>query len=258
MLMAWRYSNYKRHWPYGQLTEYVYGGRRLISRVIAGWWRNRAMADIIGGAFDYYVFPMQVDVDSQIIFHSQFKGQAEVIKLVIGSFAEQAPEHSMLVITEHPLETSPTNWRKLVTAMAAGFGVASRVKFFAGGSPLELLAKARGIVVVNSTTGHQGLELGVPVVALSPAVFNLAGISFQAGLDNFWAKARPADPDFFRAYRKVVVHRTQLNGGFFSRKGIAVAVANAVPCLETSRDRNAIAPAAEASRLRLAAGSRVS
>ena len=232
LLMAWRYSKYRRHWPYGQFAEYSYGGRRVISRMLKGHVHQRKIAEIIGNDRDYYVFPMQVDADSQIIFHSQFAGQAEVITLVLKSFSCWAPENSQLVITEHPLETSPTRWKKLVTAQAATLGIASRVQFLPGGSPKELLAKSRGIVVVNSTTGHQGLELGVPVIALSPAVFNLAGITFQGGLDKFWNEACPANRQWVEAYRKVVIHRTQINGGFFSRKGIKFAVANAVMRME--------------------------
>jgi capsular polysaccharide export protein len=232
MLMKWRYPNYKRHWPYGQLEEYWYGGRRLFARTINNRSRERAIAEIINREPEYYVFPMQVDVDSQIIFHSQFNGQADVIKSVIKSFALNAPQHSTLVITEHPLETSPTNWRRLVTEQAAAFDVTSRVCFFAGGSPKELLEKGRGIVVVNSTTGHQGLELGVPVIALSPAVFNLTGVTFQGGLDRFWTESRPANLNWINAFRRVIIDRTQLNGGFFSKTGIATAIANAIPRME--------------------------
>ncbi len=232
MLMAWRYSNYQRHWPYSQVTEYFHGGRRLLARMLKRRSLERAVMEIVDGGRPYYVFPMQVDVDSQITFHSQFKGQAEVIKTIIKSFARGAAKNSMLVITEHPLETSPVNWKKIVHGQAAVFAVASRVRFLPGGSPKELLEKSQGIVVVNSTTGHQGLELGIPVIALSPAVFNMPGITFQGGLDRFWQEARAAEPDLVAAYRKVVIHRTQLNGGFFSKKGLACAVANAVPALE--------------------------
>ena len=244
MLMAWRYANYERHWPYGQFTEYFYGGRRLFSRAVNGRRLEREINRITNSGRKYFVFPMQVDVDSQLVFHSRFDGQAEVIKLILQSFANKAPKNALLVITEHPLETSPTNWRKLVKAQAVACGIASRVEFFAGGSPNELLAASRGIVVVNSTTGHQGLELGVPVIALSRAVFNLPGLTFQAGLDRFWNESSPADPDLFKAYRKVVIHRTQLNGGFFSKTGIAHAVANAVPRIEAASLRYDI-PAGE-------------
>lgn len=234
MLLAWRYPNYKRHWPYGQIAEYWYGGHRLLSRTINNRRRERAIAEIINSGQKYYVFPMQVDVDSQIIFHSHFNGQADVIKSVIKSFSLNAPGHSTLVITEHPLETSPNNWRRIVTEQAAAFGVTARVRFFAAGSPKELLATSRGIVVVNSTTGHQGLELGVPVIALSPAVFNLPGVTFQGGLDRFWTESHPANLQWIKAFRSVIIDRTQLNGGFFSKRGIAAAVANAIPRMEAA------------------------
>jgi len=245
MLLAWRYAKYQRHWPYGQLSEYFYGGRRLMARILKGRRYDGAIADIINGDTDYYVFPMQVDVDSQIIFHSQFKGQADAIALILKSFAEHAPAGALLVITEHPLETSPTNWRRLVNRQAEAFGVGARIKFIPGGSPRELLQSARGIVVVNSTTGHQALELGVPVIALSPAIFNLTGITFQAGLDRFWREAGVADADLFDAYRKVVICKTQINGSFFGKKGIASAVANAVPVMELQSRGGAVPAAGE-------------
>jgi capsular polysaccharide export protein len=233
-LMAWRYRNYKRHWPYGQLQEYFYGGRRVLARMIRRRARERNIQDIIYSGSKYYVFPMQVDVDSQIIFHSAFNGQAEVLRLILESFSRQAPPDSLLVITEHPLETSPTNWRKVVAAEAAACGVSARVRFIPGGSPTELLMACRGIIVVNSTTGHQGLELGIPVIALSRAVFNIPGVTFQDGLDRFWTQAQPADFKLVDAFRQVVIDRTQLNGGFFSRQGMALAVANAVPQIEAA------------------------
>lgn len=234
MFMSWRYKHYERHWPYGQVAEYIHGGRRLIRRVALTKRRVRAIADLIRNGRPYYVFPMQVDVDSQITFHSQFAGQSDVIRMIIGSFAQKAPPDSLLVITEHPLETNPADWRRMVANQAASAGVATRVKYFDGGSPDELLLASRGVVVVNSTTGHRGLELGIPVIALSPAVFNLESLTFQDGLDKFWLEARPADPILLEDYKKVVIAYTQVNGGFFSRDGIELAVTNAIPKMEAA------------------------
>jgi capsular polysaccharide export protein len=234
LVMAWRYKHYERHWPYGQISEYVHGGRRLIRRIALAKRRRMAMVKLIRSGRPYYVFPMQVDVDSQITFHSQFAGQCDVIRVIIESFARHAPAAACLVITEHPLETNPADWRRVVAGQAVISGVADRVRYFEGGSPDDLLRGSRGVVVVNSTTGHRALELGAPVIALSPAVFNLAGLTFQHGLDRFWLDAHPAEPALVETYKKVVIARTQVNGGFFSREGIKLAVANAVPRLESN------------------------
>jgi capsular polysaccharide export protein len=237
MAMAWRYPRFERHWPYGQLEEYWYGGRRLISRSMTARRRKRQIEEIINNSPIYYVFPLQVDVDSQIIFHSHFAGQGEVIESVVASFARHAPSDAVLVFTEHPLETSPTNWEDVVTMQAAASGISARVRFLPGGSPQNLLSASSGIVVVNSTTGFLGLELGIPVVALSPAVFNVVGMTFQDGLDRFWTEGRPADPDLVEAFRRVVIDRTQINGDFFSERGIGLAVASALPRLGAVKDR---------------------
>jgi capsular polysaccharide export protein len=117
--------------------------------------------------------------------------------------------------------------------------------------------------VVNSTTGHLGLELGVPVIALGPAVFNFPGMTFQDGLDRFWQEARPADLAWVKAFRSVVIERTQLNGGFFSKSGIKLAVANAVPRIEavsrglvalSQNDQPRVRPAAPKMNMPIGAG----
>lgn len=235
LMMSWRYRHFKRHWPYGQMAEYAYGGKRFIQRWLHGRQRIHDIAQFTNTPGGYYIFPLQIEADSQIRAHSPFLGQTEVIQQVIASFTHNAPPGAKLVITEHPLETSPINWRKIVAEQAAIAGVADRVAFLAGGSPSELLQASRGIIVINSTIAQNALELGVPVIALGNAIFNLPGITFQNGLDKFWLEARPADPRLVEAFQHVVIYKTQINGSFFTDNGITLAVTNALPRLETEK-----------------------
>jgi capsular polysaccharide export protein len=73
---------------------------------------------------------------------------------------------------------------------------------------------------------------GVPVIALGRAVYTLPGMTFQGDLDDFWLEATPADPALFDAFRRVVVERTQINGGFYSKRAVALAVEGAARRLE--------------------------
>jgi capsular polysaccharide export protein len=232
ILLAWRFRKYNRHWPYGQMAEYAYGAKRLFRHWFYAAGRKRAIAEMTCGTREYYVFPMQIDMDSQIRFHSRFRSQTEVVALVVASFALHAPADSELVITEHPLETSPINWRRVVREQARICGVSERVVFLDGGSPREMLQACSGIVVVNSTAAQQGLELRVPVIALGDAVFNLPGITYQNGIDRFWREARPAEPFLIEMFQRVLIAETQINGNFFTDKGIALAVANTIQRLE--------------------------
>ena len=50
-----------------------------------------------------YLFPLQLDCDTQIRIHSPFGRLAPAIELIVGSFARHAPQDSCLVLKEHPL-----------------------------------------------------------------------------------------------------------------------------------------------------------
>ena len=50
----------------------------------------------------------------------------------------------------------------------------------------RLLIVAEGFVTVNSSAGIEALESGCPVIAVSPTVYSIDGLSFQGSLDDFW------------------------------------------------------------------------
>jgi capsular polysaccharide export protein len=156
-----------------------------------------------------------------------YAGVEAAVDLVFTSFAAQAPPAARLVLTEHPLETSPRNWRKFITAQANRHGLAGRVVYLVNGTPDALLEASRGVVVINSTVGQKALLLGIPVVALGAAVFNMPGLTFQGSLDEFWTGARPTSIDTVKTYRAELIRRCQFNGGLYSARGIEVAVRNA-------------------------------
>ena len=94
---------------------------------------------------------------------------------------------------------------------------------------------ARGTVTVNSTVGALSLGLDCATIALSDPIYNLPGLTFQGGLDDFWRERPLPDAELFRRFRNTVIHTTQVNGGFYSRSGIALAVENCRRMLEPER-----------------------
>lgn len=244
-LGARRYPHYQTHRPWSPLREYVIGARRLpLKLATAG--RTRATVQALVAAADqrpYYLFPLQLAADSQIRHHAPPGGLPALIRRVIASFAAQAPAVQRLVITEHPLDYGPLDVAGLVAALAQEHGVTDRLVFLRGGSPPELIAAARGLVTVNSTIGITALDAGVPVLALGRAIYNLPGLSDQNGLDAYWHAPTAPDRALFVAFRAVVASRTQVNGGFFSRDGIARAVEGSVLRLEAAAERPVITAA---------------
>lgn len=232
MAMFWRYPKYRHYRQYHALVEYASGARRLFYRHVTARRRERDIQSLITGGAQYYVWPMQIEVDSQIWVHSQFTSVEEIIDNILQSFANFAPPDAILAVTEHPLETSPRNWRRYITQRAVRFKIAQRVRYLVNGTPDRVLSHCQGVVVVNSTIGQRALQLGLPVIALSRAVFNMQGLTFQNGLDRFWREATPADPALVQRYRQAVIEKCLINGGAYSKRGIELAVLNAVKRLE--------------------------
>jgi len=224
MLLKVRFPHYRTHRPHHKLVEYVGGARRFLLAPIAKLRLWHDVRRIHSRAAGHYVFPLQLEADSQIRFHSRFRDISSAIEMVIRSFASHAPAGTLLAITEHPLDTSLRNWRPVVRRAARKFGVHDRVYFLERGTPDLLLRDARGVVTVNSTVGYLAMTFARPVVALGEAIYDMSELTFQGGLDAFWSQGEPAVPSALDAFRRVVAAQTQVNGGYFCERGVSLAV----------------------------------
>jgi capsular polysaccharide export protein len=199
------------------------------------WWEPRdarLIEGMVASKALYYVLPLQLNSDAQIRDHSRFESMAEVIEYVISSFARQAPSLSRLVIKNHPLDMGLVPYEKTIARLARDFDVAGRVDYLESGNLDLLVTHARGLVTVNSTVGGVSLSLDCPTTSLSDPIYNLPGLTFQGALDDFWEHGQPPDGELFRRFRNAVIHTTQVNGGFYCRNGIELAVRNSVAVLE--------------------------
>jgi capsular polysaccharide export protein len=231
---AWRYPGYRSHRPHHPLREAT-GWLRRFTRTPVSRGRNKmALRGLAASGKPYYLVPLQLDSDSQIRVHSPFGHMAPALSMLLRSFANHAPADAVLVLKEHPLDSAMTDWHALVMKEAASLGFAHRL-FYVTAVPLEpLLRSSCGVVTVNSTVGLLALSFGIPVLTLGKAIYDLPGLTFQNGLDRFWHAGAAPDFTLFDAFRRVVAHRTQVPGGFFSASAIALAVAGAVERLEAA------------------------
>lgn len=216
------FPHYRHHALDHPLVEYA----GWLGRFLRAPWVKRQAHRVMQGLAGqrYYLHPLQLDTDFQIRTHSPFRDTVEAAEEVIASFARNADPGTRLVVKLHPLDFRPVAKRRRIEALAARHGVAGRVDFIDGGDLQGLVDGAIGVVVVNSTVGLFALERGKPLQTLGTAVFDLPGLSFQGGLDRFWAEGQPPRGDLLEAFRRVVVARTQIRGSFFSLRGIDLAV----------------------------------
>jgi capsular polysaccharide export protein len=88
-----------------------------------------------------------------------------------------------------------------------------------GGNLNALLERAQGTVTVNSTVGLHALQLGKPVKVLGAAVFDIAGLSDQAPLEQFWRKPEPPEASLQSAFFRLLAASIQVRGNFYSAAG---------------------------------------
>lgn len=182
------------------------------------------VSEITTSSSRYFVLPLQLDHDFQIVAYSPFGGMGEVIRVVIESFARHASVESSLVIKVHPWDAGLVNWRRMVGLVAEEFGVAGRVEYLEGGSLDELARAAAGMVTVNSTAALHALQAGCPVKVLGQAVYDMPGLTFQGALDEFWKSPISPDRELLDAFVNLMAATIQVRGVFFSEPGCSVAV----------------------------------
>lgn len=239
MLLAWTFPFYRTHRPWHPAVEYAAWAARLVRRRVT---RSRIAAEVQAAASlpNIFIFPLQLDCDSQVRTHSSFGGLTPAIEMVLQSFATHAPPGATLVIKEHPLDNGMRNWRKLVNQEAARLCIAARVRFIEDGDLQHITARAAGMVTINSTSGTLALAAGIPVITLGQALYDMPGLTFKGSLDAFWTSAAPPDAALFEAFRRVLAHRSLIQGGFYTTGDVDQLVASAVARLETLQPANPV------------------
>ncbi len=232
VLTRWHYPGWSNHRPWHPVVEGMGWWRKLSRRKVREAASGQLMARLESTGDPYFLFPLQLDSDAQIRLHSPFAGIAHALRLVIGSFAAHAPAGTRLVVKEHPLDNGVRDWQQVTADTAALFGVGDRVDYLATGDIVAVTQGSLGVVTINSTSGTFALAAGLPVVVLGHAVYNVPDITYQGGIDAFWQDPVAPDPETFAAFRRVLIERCLIPGGFFSDEGLDKVVRHAVARLE--------------------------
>lgn len=232
VLTRWYYPNWNNHRPWHPLVEGMGWLRKLRERKARAAEAAALMARLQSTGQRYFLLPLQLDSDAQIRLHSPFAGMAEALRVVISSFAAHAPEGTRLVVKEHPLDNGVRDWQLLTVDMASRFGVADRVDYLPSGDIVPVAQGSLGMVTINSTSGTLGLSMGVPVIVLGTAVYDIEGITFKGHLDSFWSEPGGPDHQTFEAFRRVLIDRCLVPGGFFSEEALDLVVRHVIARFE--------------------------
>lgn len=185
------------------------------------WVREAGFQDRFTGRLSkrYFLAPLQVHSDAQVKVHSRFESVSGYICHLIESFAHHAPSDTWLLIKHHPYDRGYNNYSELIRRKAREHGVRRRVVYLHDQHLPSLLEHARGVVVINSTVGLSALHHRTPTKVCGVALYDMAGLTCQAPLDEFWRRAQfeQVDSELYQRFRNHLIHATQLNGSFYRR-----------------------------------------
>ena len=225
---------YRTHRPYGHLKELFSG---WIPHIFTRASRMRASEEALKklDEMPYFLFPLQLDSDSQVRRYSPFSGMKEAIAWVMTSFAQYAPEGTNLVIRNHPLDSGLIRYDRFIRSFSEACGIEHRVIFVESGNGMDMIRKSRAVVLLNSTMGMQALELGKAEYCVGRAIYAMPGLAEnreQTELADFWKSYREPDRDLLQQFERLLLDRTLVNGNFYYGAGMKQAVRGCADRLE--------------------------
>ncbi len=227
---------YRTHRPYGHLRELFSG---WIPHVFSRASRMRASEEALKRLDEapYFLFPLQLDSDSQVRRYSPFSGMKEAVAWVMTSFAQHAPAEAHLVIRNHPLDSGLIRYDRFIRNFSEACGIAERVLFVESGNGLEMIRQSRAVVLLNSTMGMQALEQGRAVYCVGRAIYAMPGLAQSAEeipLSRFWTEFRVPDMDLLQDFERLLLSHALVNGNFYFGNGIRMAVQGCAERLENA------------------------
>ena len=213
-LFAPLYPNYRNAYETSAPRQAAGHIRRYVRQRATRTRELRRLEQILTGPGPVYLGLLQRPGDSQLLRHSTLRTNDQFMRVVVESFARCAPDSARLVFKLHPLDPGVDDYERLVAGAASRVGCAARVHVVDTGKLGPILPRVAGVVTNNSTGGLSAVEFGRPTVVLGRAIYDLPGLTHQGGLDGFWREPESPDPDLYACFRRVVLARTQINGGY--------------------------------------------
>lgn len=245
---------FRNHRPYSE-REHVQRWILKVLRMKKQAGRDQAFQkSFLSSRRKFFLFCLQLGSDYQIRRHSPFENMNTAIKNVLTSFAGNLPDGIGLLVKSHPLEIWPSELEYFTLDLARKLGIENRVWFTHGGSLRAYIEASCGMIAVNSTAGMESLSLGKPTMALGKAIYDIHGLTHGQDLESFWSQPIPPDHDLYKAFRRILIRKTQANGSFYTNEGLKLAVPTVIKRLLGREDWTPQAHRVRRSQRRLSSG----
>lgn len=228
--------------PLRQALCWVRSGWRKLTY---GWQQRHVLGELCSPQRSkrWFLLPLQVHNDSQIVHHSAFDDVHDVIRHVMTSFAQHADPDHALVIKHHPMDRAYVDYGECIAGLARELGIASRVYYVHDLHLPTLLKHTLGVVTVNSTTGLQAMTHHAPVITLGDCFYAVPGLVHAGPLSEFWRAPGEVNEELFRRFRTYLIRHTQVNASFY-----AATPALDAPALRVADTAGEVLPAADFQR----------
>lgn len=223
------FPGYRSHRLYPAWFELLYWCRRRWRKSSEKIQSKAVIREI--GQQPFFLLPLQLDGDAQIIGRSTFLSMTRALEHVLESFAAYAPSDMLLLVKRHPFDPDPYDWATQIAELSGRWGVLDRVRYVSRYDLDPLLERCVGVVTVNSTVGPLALARGKPVHAMGQAVYRRPELVDCRSLNDYWASPKPPLEGAFDNFSVALRQHSQINGGFHSDKALELLVRNALPVL---------------------------
>lgn len=217
------YPHYQRRSLFHPLVEYAGWILQLATKHHRASRAQEMLFALKKAEQPWFVYPLQLETDFQLRAHSPYRSQKQAIAEVLTSFASFAPGNTRLVIKVHPLDNGLISWRQFIDKMSKRLSIGDRVDYFGAGDLAALISGCSGIVTVNSTAALHGISDGIPAKVLGTAIYDVAGMTDQKKLDQFWQDPQKPNKELAAAFYRLLAASIQVRGNLSSKAGSSAA-----------------------------------
>lgn len=216
-LFHFKYPYYEHHKNMNPFLQAFWGIRSLFRKILYNFTEKKER-NFINENKEYFLVPLQVYNDFQVISHSNFKNIKKMIEYVLTSYKKNNV-NEYLVFKHHPMDRGIKNYKKYIEKMVDNLEIDKDKVIYIHECNLPLfLKKAKGIITINSTVGISALYHHKPVKILGLANYNISNLTNKEyTLDLFWKKQYNPNIKILKNFYNYTLVKTQINGSFYQK-----------------------------------------
>lgn len=186
------------------------------------------MSSLDGIANKYFIVPMQVRDDGQLLKAGNGWNNEKVREHLIPSFAKHSNPEDYLIFKAHPLERGHTNAKQHIKELSKKHNVSDRVIYIDDGSIGQITKYAKCMITINSTSAISAFHFGTPLIVLGEAMFKrdelVTCVNDMNIPDTIWKENHKKDKNNIDIFFNLMKETALLSGDFYSKTNINIAI----------------------------------